>query len=236
MSSWKKAAKVNQKTHRERHQPQERASLGLLEKKKDYVKRARDFNQKKFIIKKLKNIALNRNPDEFYFHMVNSRLKDGQHVENKKVVDEHTVEQAKLMQHRNYNYVSMKRTIESKKIDKIQSELHLTEVAENFPRQHIRFDDEAGPSHSSDSDMPVLSNVNLTNLSNSQLNMLRVKRQKSYKDLVKRINRENQLHLVQRKMEIASALDNHKGLPVKCVKQGSKTEAPVFLWKYERKR
>ncbi len=71
MSSLRNA--VPQKTHKERHQPGKRQKLGLLEKHKDYVQRAKDYNKKQATIKKLEQKAAFRNPDEYYFKMVNTR-------------------------------------------------------------------------------------------------------------------------------------------------------------------
>ena len=46
-SSVRKATSIFRGKKKERSQPAKRAKLGLLEKHKDYVKRARDFNSKK---------------------------------------------------------------------------------------------------------------------------------------------------------------------------------------------
>ncbi|GAB1311035.1 Small subunit (SSU) processome component [Madurella fahalii] len=64
---------VQRRAHRERAQPLERARLGLLEKKKDYQKRAKDYNKKKEVLKSLRQKAADRNEDEFYFGMMSRK-------------------------------------------------------------------------------------------------------------------------------------------------------------------
>lgn len=76
-----------QRLHRERRQPEHRRKLGYLEKKQDYKKRALDHQIKDKRLKKLKNKALERNPNEFHFHMINSRVVDGVHQEGVKPMD-----------------------------------------------------------------------------------------------------------------------------------------------------
>ncbi|KAI7357747.1 hypothetical protein KC336_g22106, partial [Hortaea werneckii] len=75
MSSMRNA--VQRRNHKERSQPHERSKWGLLEKHKDYSKRAADHNLKKRKLKALQQKASERNEDEFYFGMVNSETKGG---------------------------------------------------------------------------------------------------------------------------------------------------------------
>jgi U3 small nucleolar RNA-associated protein 11 len=73
MSSLKNSAP--RREHRERSQPLARRKFGLLEKHKDYVLRAKDYHRKQDTIKAFKEKARFRNPDEFYFKMVNSKTQ-----------------------------------------------------------------------------------------------------------------------------------------------------------------
>lgn len=66
---------IQRRNHRERGQLAGRERLGLLEKKKDYLLRAKDYHSKQRRLKALREKALFRNPDEFYFKMINSRTK-----------------------------------------------------------------------------------------------------------------------------------------------------------------
>lgn len=100
-----KAHKMAQRLHRERRQPQHRKKMGYLEKKKDYKKRAIDHQMKAERLKKLKNKALERNPNEFHFHMLNSRIVDGVHQELVKPMEpkvrERLVKKEKLLKEYN---------------------------------------------------------------------------------------------------------------------------------------
>lgn len=253
MSSWKKAAKVNQKTHRERHQPESRTHLGLLEKKKDYKERANDFHHKRDTLKALKKKALNRNPDEFYFHMVNSRLQDGEHHEIDKE-DEHTPDQIKLMQTQDLKYVNLKRIVEANKIEDMQSHLHLIDVANQTSNKHIFFVDSIKEVQEFDvaarldthpslisrrTNRPKISDLKtmqLPSIDLATIQKLTKERNNSYKELRKRIARERELSTVQQKLEMKRHLQNKTELPPIRVKHGTKDHAPVYKWKFERKK
>jgi len=66
--------KLKKRNYQERAQPKNREKFGLLEKHKDYVVRAKDYNIKKAKIKHLQEKARFKNPDEFYHKMINSQL------------------------------------------------------------------------------------------------------------------------------------------------------------------
>lgn len=68
---------LHRRNHKERGQLVNRSRLGLLEKKKDYVQRARDYHSKQNRIHRLQEKAATRNKDEFYVSMVKSRTKVG---------------------------------------------------------------------------------------------------------------------------------------------------------------
>lgn len=82
-----KAHKLAQRLHRERRQPEHRKKFGYLEKKKDYKKRAEDHHKKAQRIKELQNKVLDKNPNEFHFHMINSKLVDGVHQDTSKPME-----------------------------------------------------------------------------------------------------------------------------------------------------
>ncbi|KAK6522679.1 hypothetical protein TWF281_002115 [Arthrobotrys megalospora] len=75
MSSMRNA--IQRRNHKERSQISSRLKYGHLEKHRDYALRAQDYNSKKARLKILKSKASERNPDEFYFGMVNARTRDG---------------------------------------------------------------------------------------------------------------------------------------------------------------
>ena len=66
---------IIQRKYKERQQESTRVSYGALEKPNQYKKRAKIIKQNKQKLKDLLKLAKDKNPDEFYFHMINSRVK-----------------------------------------------------------------------------------------------------------------------------------------------------------------
>jgi len=253
MSSWKKAAKTGQKTHRERHQPESRQHLGLLEKKKDYVLRAKDYQEKQATLKLLRKRALNRNPDEFHFHMINSKVEDGVHREKEKD-EEHSVDQLKLMETQDLKYIAYKRNIEAKKIEKLQSELHMIDATNETPNKHTFFINDGEEVRNFDvskrldthpallgrrTNRPQLSRLKkmkMPEVDEKTLAKIEQKKHMSYTELNKRVDRERELTIVQQKLEMRRAVKNRTVAKPKKLRDASKHAAPIYQWKFQRAR
>jgi U3 small nucleolar RNA-associated protein 11 len=253
MSSWKKAAKTYQKTHRERGQLESRKELGLLEKKKDYKLRAQDRAGKEETLKLLRKRALNKNPDEFYHHMVNSKIQKDEHHEKDKEEDI-PVDQIKLMETQDKRYISMKRTVETNKIKRLQSHLHLTDISDRTRNKHVFFvenEDEVKnfnlaerlQTHpallSRKSNRMKLKDLEKMNLNIDEKTIIKLKeeRDKSYKELDRRITRERELARVQRKMDMKNMTKKQRqATKPKELLGVLKSSNPIFKFKYERKK
>eukprot|EP00892_Ulva_mutabilis_P012609 jgi/Ulvmu1/9720/UM055_0058.1 len=115
---------VKRREHKERSQPSNRKRYGLLEKKKDYKKRAEDFQRKQRTIKELQGKAAERNPDEFYFAMQNTSTKDGVHIARTTQANKYTKEELAMMRTQDSAYLRSKAQAQSRKEARLQSELH----------------------------------------------------------------------------------------------------------------
>ncbi|KAL0090992.1 small-subunit processome [Phycomyces blakesleeanus] len=113
---------VQRRNHKERGQLAGRQHFGLLEKKKDYKLRAKDYHSKQNRLKALRDKALFRNPDEFYFKMINSKTKGGVHIKERNEQLPH--EMIQLMKSQDKNYIKLQRDISKKKMEKLQESIH----------------------------------------------------------------------------------------------------------------
>lgn len=115
----------HQKTKRERQQPKDRESLGFLEKKKDYLKRAERQHKKDKFINDLKREAALRNPEEFYFSMItDTQNRDKDKVDTKsKPFKRFNKEQRLLLETRDQAYILSKLQTHKNQLKKLMSML-----------------------------------------------------------------------------------------------------------------
>lgn len=258
MSSYKNAMKI-QHTHRERQQPANRKHLGFLEKKKDYKRRADDYNAKKEALKVLRQKALDKNPDEFSHSMINSKVIDGVHTkkssEKQLLNAELSADQVALMQTQDINYINSKLISEKRKLQKLQSRLHLISSDSTTQNKHTFFVD----SEKEKRELNLASRLNThpalldrafnrpkmedlksgkfsSYLGSEQTELLQKKTAKMYKELEQRMDREQKLSVLQRKMQIRALLKSERNKPEKTLKAETKDSAPIYKWALERKR
>ncbi|KAI0034161.1 small-subunit processome [Vararia minispora EC-137] len=113
---------LHRRNHKERSQLAHRERLGILEKHKDYVLRARDYHSKRDRLKRLAQKAADRNKDEFYFGMNRQRTERGVHVHERgnPVLPGDTI---KVLKTQDENYVRTMRAAGLKKIEKLKVQL-----------------------------------------------------------------------------------------------------------------
>ncbi|KAG8009893.1 putative U3 small nucleolar RNA-associated protein 11 [Nibea albiflora] len=254
MSSFRKALKSRQKNHHERSQPGFRKHLGLLEKKKDYKLRADDYHKKQNTLAALRKKALDKNPDEFYFKMINSQLQDGVHAPKKGTEEvEVTEEQKKVMRTQDIKYVEMKRVAEAKKIERMKGELHLLDADSKQKNSHTFFVDSKKEVQSFDLashlktapelvdrvyNRPTLETLETKSIQGAvrphSMKKMAKQRKHQYKLLSQRIDREKKLFVISQKIQTRKDLQD-KGKKVK-VKKETPNAAAIYKFEAKRKR
>lgn len=248
MSSFRKALKSKQRDHKERSQLGFRKHLGLLEKKKDYKLRADDYHRKEKTILALRKKAMDKNPDEFNFKMINNQLKDGVHMAKRKD-EEMTEEQKKVMRTQDIRYVEMKRVSEMKKIERMKAELHFLD--EEKKNKHVFFLDTKKEVKNFDlathlNTVPELvdrayNRPTIETLENKSIvgamkardiKSLAKKRNEQYLRLSERIDREKKMFVITQKIQTRKDLQDK----VKKVKVRKETSTTPAIYKFQAKR
>ncbi|KAI8464287.1 MAG: small-subunit processome [Monoraphidium minutum] len=243
---------IKRKTHKERSQPAARAKYGLLEKKKDYQQRARDFHKKENTIKALQRKAEERNPDEFYFAMENARTKDGVHAAPTGEANKYSQAELALMKTQDVGYLRAKATAEAKKIARLKERLHFI-GAPRASRHTVFLDSKAeaaafdaaayfdthpelvGRAYNRPRRAQLESEASVSEPSAKAAAKMERRKHAAYKELAQRIERHASLEKLAQRMEAEKAVMAGRGRKRKLA--GATADAPAaFKWKRERKR
>ncbi|SHO79408.1 Similar to S.cerevisiae protein UTP11 (Subunit of U3-containing Small Subunit (SSU) processome complex) [Malassezia sympodialis ATCC 42132] len=124
---------VQRRNHKERGQLAHRKHLGLLEKHKDYVQRARDHHAKRDKLQRLRQKAADKNQDEFYLGMVGKKTEKGVHVDSRgnRPLDNDVVS---LLKTQDAGYVRKQIVSEKKKLHAL-----IEEIAPRVPGMRIAY-------------------------------------------------------------------------------------------------
>ncbi|CAM9653236.1 unnamed protein product [Choristocarpus tenellus] len=249
MSSLRNA--VKRVEHKERAQPVARRRLGLLEKHKDYVLRARDYAKKRDHMKALKVKAAMKNPDEFYFAMNKTKTKEGIHeIEGGHSLPDGVIQ---LMKTQDLGYVATKRAEEERKVDKLRETLHFLDAGPRNKRKIFfeshdearsfdatkHFDmvpELAGSSFKRPRKKNLLETTQVTGATNGkQLKKIYEKRDMAYKELSQRLQRVRNMKVAETRLRAQRTLMTAKGTKQK-VQPAENGNPAVYRWKQERAR
>ncbi|CAL8298655.1 putative U3 small nucleolar RNA-associated protein 11 [Gadus morhua] len=252
MATFRKALKSKQRNHHERAQLGSRNFLGLLEKKKDYKLRANDYHKKQNLLSALRRKAMEKNPDEFYYKMISSKLEDGVHRANREAWDvEVTEEQRKMMRTQDLKYVEMRRLADAKKIERMKGELHLLDAKGKQENQHTFFVDSkrevqdfslaerlntvpelVGRAYNRPTLETLKTKIIKGPTDNYSLQKLARQRGHQYTILSQRIERERKLYVIGQKIQSRREIQEK----TKRVKMSNETKEAAAVYKYEAKR
>ncbi|RCI02767.1 UTP11-like, U3 small nucleolar ribonucleoprotein [Rhizopus stolonifer] len=245
---------VQRRNHKERGQIASREKFGLLEKKKDYLLRAKDYHSKQNRLKALKEKALFRNPDEFYFKMINTETKGGVHIQKRN--EELPDEMVQLLKSQDKEYIKHQRDLSKRKMEKLQASLHFIDEGDELPKKkkskHIVFVDsekeakEFSPVKHLDT-LPELVNRKfnrprmdtlkksdiLATHSGKELKEIKKEREMKFKELASRMKREEEMQRAEQELTLQRAL-RQKGR--KKVVGKDKHGLDVYKWQQERKK
>ena len=197
--------------------------------------------------------AENRNQDEFFFAMSNSRVANGRHLsEGQEAL---SADALKLMRTQDVGYVQRQLAVEASKIEKLKSSLHFIEASakpQSKPR-HTIFVDKAedvknfNAAQHFDTE-PELVHRTYNRPTRQQLQTmwidapetgkdikkLRKKREKAYRELKERSDRRRELKTVVEHMQVQRNLEG-KGRRQK-VKDAEEGKPAIYRWRKKRKR
>ncbi|CAM9748461.1 unnamed protein product [Chrysoparadoxa australica] len=250
MSSLRNA--VKRKTHKERGQVASRKKYGLLEKHKDYVLRARDYNKKRDRMNALKLKAALRNPDEFYFGMNKAKTKDGVHTDEKSTALNPSVVQ--LLKTQDVGYVRMKESVDRKKAEKMKASLHMLGGEASKANKHTIFLESSRDAREFDAakhfdtvpeladrafNRPrkaTLESQQILGASNRKHMKRALKQQETaYRELGDRLTRADELASARVHLEAQKTVMTSKGTKRK-IKGAEGKNPAVFKWKRQRSR
>ncbi|KAF1325874.1 U3 small nucleolar rna-associated protein, partial [Globisporangium splendens] len=243
---------VKRREHKERGQLHERKKLGLLEKHKDYVKRARDYNKKQDHLKALAVKAAFRNPDEFYFRMNSTRTEDGVHISTHNHHKQLSAEALKVLKTQDLAYLHMKRSVDLRKAEKLNERLHFIDAA-GKSNKHVVFVDSKDEVESFDvaehfDTVPELTDrafnrlrkdtlktVSLPAVEDKKtLKKLGIERDAVYRELNDRLQRASKIDRMRAKLDLERKVQA-KGKKMK-IKDAENGQPAVYRWKKQRQK
>ncbi|XP_073015806.1 probable U3 small nucleolar RNA-associated protein 11 [Primulina eburnea] len=237
MSSLRNA--IPRKAHKERAQPHLRRKFGLLEKHKDYVIRARAYHQKEQTLQKLKEKAALRNPDEFYFKMIKTKIVGRVHKPESQV-NKYTNEELMLMKTQDIGYILQKLQTEKKsfileflKFERLNGMLHSLDNQSSY--KHVYYADNREEARE------VRKNVSEQKNPSAFKDLPKVilrKTDSSYRELEARKKRLKDLDKIYTDMSMQKKELQKRGKKRKLREDEmvSPTSRPVYKWRQERKR